>query len=160
MNSKYLLGTAASLSITTAVAMYAQQGAPSVTSGSASLRNERGSTLFQQTVENGTCEEAPDCGVTFRTVAAHTRLVVTHFNASTYSVPIAGTNLVFSTLRGAADGVVNTFQHTGPVSGSSFANAGTEMYFEAGESPLVVVYNSSGLIDVRVTLSGYVIHLR
>ena len=122
-------------------------------------RDEPGRTPFQQSIDNGTCEEAPTCGVTFKTVPPHTRLVITRYNAAVSSVSIGANNFTFSTLSGASNGVINTFLHSVPTPGISFVNEATLMYFEAGHAPVAQVTNPAGLLDVRVTISGYLIHL-
>ena len=139
----------------------AQQGAGSsaVNPTIVQSRDEPGSTPFQQSIDNGTCEEAPACQVTFKTVPPHTRLVITRYNAAVSSVSIGANNFTYSTLSGASNGVVNTFLHSVPTPGISFVNEATLMYFEAGHAPAAQVTNPAGLLDVRVTISGYLIHL-
>lgn len=123
-------------------------------------REETGRRPFQQSVENGTCEEAPVCQVTFKTVPPHMRLVITRYNASASTVSIGTVNFVYSTLSGAVDGVSNTFLHSVPIPGVSFVNEATLMYFEAGQAPVAQVTDPAGVLDVRVTISGYLIRLQ
>lgn len=122
------------------------------------LRDEPGRHPFQQTVVNSVCEEATTCQVTFSAVPAHTRLVVTRFNASAFNTNGSNT-MVYSVLTDPAETIVNTFPHTTPVSATSFANESTLVYYEAGQTPIVNVNNEVGLINIRVTLSGYLVHL-
>jgi hypothetical protein len=122
-------------------------------------RDEPGRAPFQQSIDNGTCEEAPACQVTFETVPSDTRLVITRYNAAVSSTSIGANNFVYSTLSGASNGVVNSFLHSVPTPGISFVNEATLMYFEAGQAPVAQVTNPAGLLDVRVTISGYLIHL-
>jgi hypothetical protein len=122
------------------------------------LRDEPGRNPFQQTVVNDTCEEAMTCQVTFNAVPANTRLVVTRFNASAFTTNGSNT-MVYSVLTDAAGNIANTFPHTTPVSSTSFANESTLAYFDAKDIPLVKVNNQTGLINIQVTLSGYLVHL-
>lgn len=122
-------------------------------------RDEPGRNPFQQSIENGTCEEAPACAVTFKTVPSHMRLVITRFNAAASTVSIGANNFVFSTLSGASHGVQNTFLHSVPTPGISFVNEATLMYFEAGQAPMAEVTDPAGLLNVRITISGYLIHV-
>jgi hypothetical protein len=136
----------------------AQQSAGGETSNTnVQTRDEAGRRPFQQSGENGTCEEAPACQVTFKTVPPHMRLVITRYNASASTVSIGTGNFVYSTLSGAADGVNNTFLHSVPLPGVSFVNEATLMYFEAGQVPVAQVTDPAGVLDVRVTISGYLI---
>lgn len=122
------------------------------------LRDEPGRNPFQQTVVNSTCELATTCQVTFSPVPAKTRLVVTRFNASAFTTNGSST-MVYSVLTDKAGNNVNTFPHTTPVSSTSFANESTLAYYEAKQSPIVQVNNETGLINIRVTLSGYLVQL-
>ncbi len=115
---------------------------------------------YQQTQENGTCEEAPACQVTFKTVPPHMRLVITRYNAAASVVSVGAVNYVFSTLTGASGGVTNSFLHTVPTPGVSFANDATIMYFEAGQAPVAEISDPAGVLDVRVTISGYLIRVQ
>ena len=67
--------------------------------------------------------------------------------------------MVYSVLTDATGNIVNTFPHTTPVSSTSFANESTLAYFEAKQTPIVKVNNETGLINIRVTLSGYLVRL-
>jgi hypothetical protein len=84
--------------------------------------------------------------------------VITRYNAAASSTSIGANNFVYSTLSGASNGVINTFLHSVPIPGISFVNESTLMYFEAGQAPRVEVTNPAGLLDVRVTISGYLVH--
>jgi len=122
------------------------------------LRDEPGRNPFQQTVVNDTCELATTCEVTFSAVPAKTRLVVTRFNASAFTTNGSNT-MVYSVLTDGTGNIINTFPHTTPVSSTSFANESTLAYFEAKQTPIVKVNNETGLINIRVTLSGYLVRL-
>ncbi len=122
------------------------------------IRDEPGRNPFQQTVVNGVCELATTCQVTFSPVPAKTRLVVTRFNASAFTTNGSNT-MVYSALTDEVGNIVNTFPHTTPVSSASFANESTLVYYEAKQTPIVKVTNETGLISVRVTLSGYLVRL-
>ncbi len=87
------------------------------------------------------------------------RLVITRFNAAASTVSIGANNFVFSTLSGASHGVQNTFLHSVPTPGISFVNEATLMYFEAGQAPMAEVTDPAGLLNVRITISGYLIHV-
>ena len=130
----------------------------SIKSGIVQLRDEPGRNPFQQTVVNATCELATSCQVTFSPVPANTRLVVTRFNASAFNTNGSNT-MVYSILTDPAGNFADTFPHTTPVSSASFANESTLAYYEANDTPLVNVNNQVGLINIQVTLSGYLVHL-
>ena len=147
---KYLLA----LTILLATASAQQTAKPEVVQ----LRDEAGRNPYQQTVVNDVCELATTCQVTFSSVPAHTRLVVTRFNASAFNTNGSNT-MVYSVLTDPAEKIVNTFPHTTPVSGASFANESTLAYYEATQTPIVKVNNEVGLISIRVTISGYLVHL-
>lgn len=137
--------------------IYAQNKAPA-SPQIVQLRDEPGRTPFQQSIANDTCEEATTCQVTFKPVPANTRLVITRFNASAFTTNGSNT-MVYSVLTDAGGNVVFTFPHTTPVSSISFANEATLTYYEARQTPVVNVNNQTGLINIRVTLSGYLVRL-
>jgi hypothetical protein len=149
-----VLGVAASVNANAQEGISSAAPSPTIVQS----RDETGRRPFQQSIDNGTCEEAPTCGVTFKKVPSHTRLVITRYNAAVSSVSIGASNFTFSTLSGASNGVTNTFLHSVPTPGISFVNEGTLMFFEAGQAPVAQVTNPAGLLDVRVTISGYLIH--
>ena len=91
---KYLLA----LAILLATASAQQSTKPEVVQ----LRDEAGRNPYQQTVVNDVCELATTCQVTFSSVPAHTRLVVTRFNASAFNTNGSNT-MVYSVLTDPAE---------------------------------------------------------
>ena len=140
--------------------LIAQESVSKVSASAGGWHEEMDRKPFQQSVENSTCEEAPACQVTFKSVPPHMRLVITRYNASASIVSVGSSNFVVSTLGGASDGVSNSFLHSVPTPGVSFVNEGTLMFFDAGEAPVAQVMDPAGVLDLRATISGYYIHLQ